>query len=219
LISFIFTLPLYNSVVGAVGESISAGIVHPAAFKRLYFTGIPVVLPTPKHENLKGAFAMPNDLFGNLGGLGDLLGGLAKNVIPKDTPEGKVMAAQAEMSDLQKQEEALLVEIGRLAYQQNPSAWPQDAKLKLIQMNIASAKNSLNAAQQAREQAETAKNAVAAQGQCPGCGHKNPEGVKFCQECGTALKAAGPKHCSSCGAELAPGTRFCGECGAKQGEA
>jgi ribosomal protein L40E len=155
---------------------------------------------------------MGNDLFGNLGGLGDLIGGIAKNVVPKDTPEGKLLSAQAELSDFQKQESELLVEIGRKAYGQDPSAWPQDAKLKLIQQNIAAAQGTLNEVKQAQE----AKAAEDAKGCCPGCGAKNPEGVKFCQECGAPLAAAGPKHCTSCGAELAPGTRFCGECGAKQ---
>ena len=44
---------------------------------------------------------------------------------------------------------------------------------------------------------------------CPSCGHVNPEGQKFCGECGSALVAT----CSSCGAANAPGQRFCGECG------
>jgi hypothetical protein len=165
---------------------------------------------------------MANDLFGglgNLGGLGDLLGGIAKSVVPKDTPEGKLLNAQSELSGLQKQETDLLLEIGKAAYEQNPSAWPQDAKLKLIGQNIAAAQAVLNEAKTAQEQAEAAKAAEDAKGRCPGCGHKNPEGVKFCQECGSPLAAAVSKHCTSCGAELAAGTRFCGECGARQGEA
>jgi hypothetical protein len=163
---------------------------------------------------------MAKDLFGNMGGLGNLggiLGGIAKSVVPQDTPEGKLLAATSELADLQKQESEILQEIGRQAYQQNPAAWPQDPKLRLIQQNIAAAQATLNEAQQAQEQAESAKAAADAVGRCPNCGHKNPEGVKFCQECGSPLAAAGPKHCTTCGAELAPGTRFCGECGAQQG--
>jgi hypothetical protein len=162
---------------------------------------------------------MSNDLFGglgNLGGIGDLLGGIAKSVVPKDTPEGKLLAAQSELSDLQKQEGEILLEIGKQAYEQNPSAWPQDAKLKLIRENIAAAQGTLSEAKQAQEQADADKAAEDAKGRCPSCGHKNPEGVKFCQECGSPLAAATPKHCASCGMELAPGTRFCGECGARQ---
>ena len=102
---------------------------------------------------------MANDLFGGLGGaLGGLVGGLANSgLVPRDTPEGKLFAAQSELSGLQKQEADILAEIGRQAYGQNPDAWPQSDKLKLIQSNIASVQAKLNAAkaeQQAKEQAE-----------------------------------------------------------------
>ena len=65
---------------------------------------------------------MANDLFGGLGGaLGGLVGGLANSgLVPKDTPEGKLFAAQSELSGLQKQEADILAEIGRQAYGQNP---------------------------------------------------------------------------------------------------
>src|SRR5438093_1552288 len=44
---------------------------------------------------------------------------------------------------------------------------------------------------------------------CPNCGSENPEGLKFCNECGTAL----PRRCAQCGFENAPQAKFCGECG------
>ena len=158
---------------------------------------------------------MSSDLFK---GLGNVLGSIAKSVIPQDTPEGKLLTAQSELSDLKKQESDIFLEIGRQAYDRDPSAWPQDAKMKLIQQNIAIAQARLEEAQATQEEAETAKAAEDAKGRCPNCGHKNTEGVKFCQECGSPLAAVGPRHCTSCGAEIAPGTRFCGECGANQGE-
>ena len=116
---------------------------------------------------------MANDLFGGLGGaLGGLVGGLANSgLVPKDTPEGKLFAAQSELSGLQKQEADILAEIGRQAYGQNPDAWPQSDKLKLIQSNIASVQAKLNAAkaeQQAKEQAEKEEKAACT---CPSCGH------------------------------------------------
>ena len=158
---------------------------------------------------------MANDLFGGFGNLGGILGGLAKSVVPKDTPEGRLLAAQSELSDLQKQESDILLEIGKQAYEQNPSAWPQDAKLRLIRQNMATAQATLDEEKQAQEQAAAAKAAEDAIGRCPNCSHKNPEGVKFCQECGSPLTAEGAKHCTSCGAELTPGVRFCGGCGAQ----
>ena len=45
---------------------------------------------------------------------------------------------------------------------------------------------------------------------CPSCGTANPEGNKFCAECGTALA----QSCTACGATSPPGTKFCGQCGA-----
>jgi ribosomal protein L40E len=156
---------------------------------------------------------MANDLFG---GLGDLFGGLAKSVIPKDTPEGKLLNAQSELKDLQKQEDEILLEIGRQAYESNPSAWAQDGKLQLIRQNMSIAQATLDKAKSDQESAEAEKKALDSARTCSNCGHVNPEGTKFCQECGTKIGAPEKTFCTSCGAELAPGTRFCGSCGAKQ---
>jgi len=160
---------------------------------------------------------MADDLFGGLSGaLDGLMGGLAKSgLVPKDTPEGELMAAQGELSDLRRQESELLVEIGRQAYEQNPSVWPQDAKLQLIHQNMAAAEAQMQQAQQAQEQARAEQAAAEAVGACPNCGYRNPENIKFCQECGTKL---GDSFCTSCGAKLSAGVAFCGECGTRQGE-
>ena len=45
--------------------------------------------------------------------------------------------------------------------------------------------------------------------QCVSCGFENPEGIKFCEECGTKFVSL----CPSCGHELRPTAKFCGECG------
>ena len=44
---------------------------------------------------------------------------------------------------------------------------------------------------------------------CASCGFENPEGMKFCEECGTKLVRA----CPSCGYEVRPSAKFCGACG------
>src|SRR5215510_13648125 len=44
---------------------------------------------------------------------------------------------------------------------------------------------------------------------CASCGFENPEGKKFCQDCGTNLAHA----CPSCGVEVPPTAKFCGDCG------
>ncbi|UCF84312.1 MAG: zinc ribbon domain-containing protein, partial [Desulfobacteraceae bacterium] len=44
---------------------------------------------------------------------------------------------------------------------------------------------------------------------CPKCETENPEGKKFCHECGAKLVLA----CPQCGGEILPSDKFCGECG------
>jgi Double zinc ribbon/Adenylate and Guanylate cyclase catalytic domain len=44
---------------------------------------------------------------------------------------------------------------------------------------------------------------------CPRCGFENPEGLKFCGECGTAVTAP----CPRCGFVNPPQFKFCGDCG------
>jgi class 3 adenylate cyclase/ribosomal protein L40E len=49
---------------------------------------------------------------------------------------------------------------------------------------------------------------------CPKCQHENPDGAKFCMECGDKLDNVCPK----CGAKLSPEAKFCMECGSKVSE-
>jgi len=105
---------------------------------------------------------MAEDFFkdiSQMGVLGDMLGGMVSGIagsglIPKNTPEGKLLAAQSELFSLRKQEAELLLEVGRQAYDENPSAYPQDSKLRLIRLNIAAAQSAADEANQAQEQAD-----------------------------------------------------------------
>jgi class 3 adenylate cyclase/tetratricopeptide (TPR) repeat protein len=45
---------------------------------------------------------------------------------------------------------------------------------------------------------------------CPSCGFENPEGMKFCGECGASLTG----RCLQCGFANPPRFKFCGDCGA-----
>jgi class 3 adenylate cyclase/tetratricopeptide (TPR) repeat protein len=45
---------------------------------------------------------------------------------------------------------------------------------------------------------------------CPSCGFENPEGLKFCNDCGAPLRMP----CAQCGFANQPQAKFCGECGA-----
>jgi class 3 adenylate cyclase/predicted ATPase len=44
---------------------------------------------------------------------------------------------------------------------------------------------------------------------CASCGFENPEGAKFCEECGTPFM----RICPSCGQQARPTAKFCPECG------
>ena len=109
---------------------------------------------------------MAEDFFkdiSQMGVLGDMLGGMVSGIagsglIPKNTPEGKLLAAQSELFSLRKQEAELLLEVGRQAYDENPSAYPQDSKLRLIRLNIAAAQSAADEANQAQEQAGSDSN-------------------------------------------------------------
>ena len=48
---------------------------------------------------------------------------------------------------------------------------------------------------------------------CAKCKTENPEGLKFCNECGAPFKTP----CASCEFENAPAAKFCGQCGAALG--
>ena len=161
------------------------------------------------------------DIFGGLGGggLGDMLGGLTK-LMPQDDPNVKTFNAQKELADLQKQEADIYIEVGKKVFEQNGgAAFPAEAdKLRLIQSNIIAAKEKLSASETEAKAAEEAKEQADAARTCPECGSFNPEGVNFCQECGTKLGAPAKVFCGQCGMENPPGTKFCGGCGARIGE-
>src|SRR5918992_1719123 len=44
---------------------------------------------------------------------------------------------------------------------------------------------------------------------CAACGTENPEGARFCMNCGSSLA----RTCPACGAAAPAGARFCTECG------
>ena len=46
---------------------------------------------------------------------------------------------------------------------------------------------------------------------CVQCRHNNPDGSKFCNECGSQLSSL----CSKCGSSNPPDAKFCNQCGSK----
>jgi ribosomal protein L40E len=166
------------------------------------------------------------DMAGRFGGIGNslsgaldgLVGGLAKSgIVNKDDPGLKVFNAQQELASLQAQEAEVLAEVGRKVMDTDAaSAYPAEAdKLRLIRANMAEAQGALNAAEAEQNAQEAAAQQAELASTCPSCGAINPEGINFCQECGTKLGAPAKVFCTSCGAENAQGTKFCGACGAQ----
>lgn len=159
-----------------------------------------------------------SDLLGglsNLGGLGGIVKGFT-NIMPQDDPNVQLMKMEVEVSDLKKQETDLYTEIGKMAVETYGLEAFNDAadRMKLIQANLAAAEGKLKEAQSAREEKEKAEKEALAGRICPQCGHENPEGTKFCQDCGSKLGMA-KTVCPSCGAENPAGVKFCQECGTK----
>ena len=148
------------------------------------------------------------DLFGGLGGL---MKGLS-NFMPQDDPKTKLLKMQTEVSDLKKQQTDLYTEIGKRAVEQYglASFGELAQRMQLIESNLAAAEAKLREAQGAEQERERAEKAAKAGRTCPACGHENPEGTRFCQECGGKL---GGMKCPACGADNGPGVKFCNACG------
>lgn len=148
-----------------------------------------------------------------LGGLSGLMKGLT-GFMPQDDPDVKVLTAQSELSELQKQQTEVYAQIGMQALAAGRSQFPElENKLRLVQESLVVAEEKLKSAKLEKEGKEAAKHAEDMKRTCPACGTLSTDDSKFCQECGHKLGAA---QCRQCGAELPPGTRFCGSCGARQ---
>lgn len=153
-----------------------------------------------------------SDLFGGLGGLMKGLSGF----MPQDDPDVRLMLAQSEVSDLRKRETELYAQIGKQALAEGHVRFPEvENSLRLVQQNLSAAQSKLQRARADKAEKDHTRRVEEEARLCPDCNNMNPEGVKFCQECGTKL---GAQKCTGCGASLFPGTRFCGECGQGQEE-
>lgn len=151
----------------------------------------------------------------------DLFGGIMKGLgafMPKDDPNTKLFQAQNEINDLQNKELELYAEIGKKAYPDicnNQEYSELTAELNYTRKKLAAAREELAAAQNIKTEQEKLEQESVKSRTCPNCETLNPEGVKFCQECGARLNLAVKIQCRDCGAEFPAGTRFCGECGSQ----
>ena len=154
--------------------------------------------------------------------MNDILGGLFKGLsgfMPQDDPEVKLFQAQSELSELQSRETEIYAKVGKLVMEQDGRSRFPDlfSQLELVKNNIASAQTRLQSIKGEKDAAEKAKRAEEEKRTCPNCNYMNPNGVNFCQECGTKLVGPLKNICSACKMENEPGARFCGGCGARLG--
>lgn len=149
----------------------------------------------------------------------DIFGGLMKGLgafMPKDDPSTKLFQAQSEINELQNKELELYAEIGKKAFSSicdNPDYNDLITELNYTQKKLITVRESLAAAQNIKAEQEQKEQEDLKSRTCRNCDTLNPEGVKFCQECGARLNLLTKARCPSCGTEFPEGTRFCGECG------
>lgn len=149
----------------------------------------------------------------------DIFGGLMKGLgafMPKDDPNVKLFQSQSEISDLQSKEIELYAKIGQKAFPSIKDLAEYNdlvTELNFTQRKLQTAQDELRAAQNIKTEQEQKEQELLKSRTCPNCDTVNPEGVKFCQECGARLNQSTKVICQGCGTEFPEGTRFCGECG------
>ncbi len=151
----------------------------------------------------------------------DIFGGLMKGIgafMPKDDPNVKLFQSQSEISELQNRVLELYAKIGQKAFpiiKDQAEYSDLVAELSFTQKKLQTAQDELKAAQNVKTEQEQKEQDLLRSRTCPNCDTVNPEGVKFCQECGAKLNLSTKVKCQGCGAEFPTGTRFCGECGSQ----
>jgi len=157
------------------------------------------------------------DLFSGLSGLGGLMKGLS-SFTPQDDPDTKIFNATNELNELQQRELQLYAEIGRKmipSVRDRPEFAAIINELNENQKKQVQIKEKLRAAEEEKKEKKRKEKEQLEARTCPNCSFVNPEGSKFCQECGEKLGTLSKSICPKCGTENSPQSRFCSECGNK----
>ena len=150
---------------------------------------------------------------------GDLFSGLVKGIgafMPKDDPNVALLQAQTEINELESKITELYAGIGEKLFSSicnNAEYSELVEEINFAKKKLENKRKELNTAQETKFEQEQKEREQLQRRTCPNCNTLNPEGVKFCQECGAKLNISTKIRCHECGAENPAGTRFCGECG------
>ncbi|MBR0599065.1 zinc ribbon domain-containing protein [Sinanaerobacter chloroacetimidivorans] len=151
----------------------------------------------------------------------DIFGGLVKGLgafMPKDDPDVRLFQVHTEVSELENRRKELYAEIGKKEFdkiKELPEYNDLVMELNLNDKKIQNAKSKLNQAQNEKAEKEKSEKEKFESCICPNCYTVNPEGVKFCQDCGTKLTPPAEQKCPSCGEPFQSGAHFCGACGGR----
>lgn len=134
----------------------------------------------------------------------------------------RLSAVADEMTVLEQQRISILVEIGEKAlpeFRDKPEFADLAAKANETTQRLTDLKTQEAALLAEKEQAEKEERERILKLICFACKTVNPEGAKFCEECGGKLGEPPREYCTACGTMNGIGVKFCGECGARLGEA
>lgn len=134
----------------------------------------------------------------------------------------RLSATAEEIAALERQRLDALAEIGEKSLPElrdRPEFAESIAMINEITQKIEELRQRESALREEKERAEREERERIARLTCFSCKTVNPEGARFCEECGSQLGVLPKDYCKNCGTLNQPGLKFCGECGTKLGEA
>ena len=134
------------------------------------------------------------------------------------TVNDRLSAITDKMKVLEQQRLSVLAEIGEKALPElcdKPEYADLAAKVNEAAEKIVDLKQQQAALLAEKKQAEKEERERVLKLTCFACKTVNPEGARFCEECGGKLGEPPREYCKTCGMLNGPTMKFCGECGAR----